>query len=211
MKIEWNLPNALTIMRVVLIPVIIVFLMIGTLPLLWTAFALYLISAVTDYVDGALARKLNLTSEFGAFLDPLADKILVISLFIVFVILPDTFVPWWMVLLVVIRDVAITHIRNVFKRNKIKFTTSLLAKSKTVVQMVLLAIILLYLIITRYFALNAGLPTVIAHNIWELKGIPNMELIPLIATLIATVFTYISGADYLIKYKNYLAGKNDVK
>ncbi|MEX0860919.1 MAG: CDP-alcohol phosphatidyltransferase family protein, partial [Cucumibacter sp.] len=79
-----SLPNILTICRIAAIPAIVVLVVLGSTAALWIALALYIAAAVTDYIDGALARRMNLSSNLGRMLDPIADKMLVGALIVTF-------------------------------------------------------------------------------------------------------------------------------
>ena len=106
-----NLPNKLTIFRVILIPFFIVFLLVPDMPFLpstewgeWIALAIFVIASLTDMLDGKIARKYNLITDFGKFMDPLADKLLVCSALIALIELGR--IPAWMVIV----DIPVLHI-----------------------------------------------------------------------------------------------------
>ena len=103
-----NLPNKLTIFRVILIPFFIVFLLVPDMPFLpstewgeWIALAIFVIASLTDMLDGKIARKYNLITDFGKFMDPLADKLLVCSALIALIELGR--IPAWMVIVIIAR------------------------------------------------------------------------------------------------------------
>ena len=104
------LPNQLTVLRIILTPVFLVLFLSGDPLLIQISLAVYLIAAITDWYDGWLARKFNYITEWGKFLDPLADKILTSGAFFAFVYLDV--LELWMVLVIVIRDFAITGLRG---------------------------------------------------------------------------------------------------
>ncbi|MCB1175413.1 MAG: CDP-diacylglycerol--glycerol-3-phosphate 3-phosphatidyltransferase, partial [Leptospiraceae bacterium] len=140
MKLEWNLPNILTMLRVVSVPFFI-YLLLQSDPLSrWIAFGLFALASLTDLVDGYLARKYRLETELGKFLDPLADKLLVLGSFITFLALSSQ-VQLWMVLCIIGRDFLITSMRFLAVRKGASLRTSMFGKVKTVFQM--LAIILI--------------------------------------------------------------------
>ena len=128
-------PNLLTISRVLLIPFFLYFMITGNSI---TAIIIFSIASLTDFLDGYLARKFNLTSNFGIFFDPLADKLLTTSAFIGFMFL-DLFnfqITWLMVAIILFRDVIITLLRIIMESNGISMITSKLGKLKTFLQMV---------------------------------------------------------------------------
>ena len=103
-----NLANKFTMFRVLLVPVFVVFLAINSF---WTniiALIIFIIASITDYFDGIIARKYNLVTTFGIFLDPLADKLLVTSAFISFVGEYSLNIPAWMVICIIAREFIIT-------------------------------------------------------------------------------------------------------
>lgn len=217
MKFEWNIPNALGIFRVVLIPFNL-YLAAQMTPraLLW-ALILYIIGALTDTFDGIIARKLHQVTEFGKFFDPLADKFLVLSFFVLFALMDPLRIPMWMVALIALRDLIITLMRTQFNKRDLKFTTSVLAKSKTAVQMVLLGVILLYLLLTYHFGKTMNL-TFDEHSasmsfelIWRTKlgrvGGKRILNLPLILTTLVTIYTYVSAVSYFKDYKEKLLKK----
>lgn len=135
---QWNIPNILTSARIILIP----FLMISFLALPdpwdnWISFGIFWVASITDWFDGYLARKLNQSSQFGAFLDPVADKLMVaVALICILVQSPNAYfaIP---VAIIIGREITISALREwmagLGKRNKV--AVSILGKLKTVVQM----------------------------------------------------------------------------
>ena len=144
-----QIPNLLTVLRLVLIPFFLFFLVQDDLNDRLIAFAIFSFSSFTDFLDGYLARKLSAESEFGRILDPLADKALVISALSAFIYL-DNQIPLWMIFTIVARDILITLIRVLGKTKKIPVQTSRLAKAKTAFQMVSIFIILLVFSVRSY-------------------------------------------------------------
>lgn len=130
------LPNQLTVLRIILTPVFFVLFLSGVPWMIQLSLLVFLIAAITDWYDGWLARKFNYITEWGKFLDPLADKILTSTAFIAFVII--NVLPLWMVLLIIIRDLVITLLRVGADYKKMSFSTSYTAKWKTFSQMVFL-------------------------------------------------------------------------
>ncbi|MCX7999079.1 MAG: CDP-diacylglycerol--glycerol-3-phosphate 3-phosphatidyltransferase [Leptospiraceae bacterium] len=143
-----NLPNFLTGLRIVLVPFFITFLFQEPLYYKIIAFCIFLFASLTDLVDGYLARKWNQETEFGKFLDPLADKVLVLGAFITFITLNEQ-VEVWMVFLIVLRDMLITTLRYIAIQNNQSIRTTKMAKLKTFFQMVAIIILLsLFIVIT---------------------------------------------------------------
>ena len=166
-------PTCLTITRMLLS---IVFMVFATLPDTWgkiTALVIFIVAAITDKIDGNWARKRKLVTDFGAFLDPLADKMLVNLAFLVLTYLGV--VPLWVFAIILIRDFAVDGMRMMAARDGITIAASFYGKLKTTVQMTALIILLLNLIVNN-----------------DIIGV--LGNIALYAALILTVF---SGIKYL--------------
>jgi CDP-diacylglycerol--glycerol-3-phosphate 3-phosphatidyltransferase len=204
MKFVPTIPNFLTIFRVVLIPLIIYFLMMNSLICIFFALVLFGISALTDTFDGILARKLNQLSEFGEYFDPLADKFLIWSLFVYFSLNYELMIPFWLVIFIVLRDIAVTVLRSYSKKMKIKFRTSYVAKAKTAVQMIVALLIMVYILATFLVKSWNGFSLISYIQIWQ-KAFPSyyqgIIYLPLILTICTVIFTMYTGFDYFIAYK----------
>ncbi len=136
-----TIPNQLTVTRIILTPLFAILFISNDLTLNRISLFVFLIAALTDWYDGWLARKFNYISELGKFLDPLADKILTSTAFFCFVYID--LLNFWMVLIIVIRDILITLLRIYGQSKKHSFSTSYLAKVKTFVQMTFLYYLLI--------------------------------------------------------------------
>lgn len=138
-----NLPNILSSIRMVLAPIFL-FMYVQD-ELIWRSLsiAVFAAAAVTDYFDGKIARYYQLESEFGVFIDPLADKFLTFAGFLCLPFLDASQFPWWAVAAIVIRDVLVTALRLYAGRKKIPMKTRFTAKAKTMVQMIFLYIVIL--------------------------------------------------------------------
>ncbi len=137
-----NLPNKLTLLRFVLTAIMVVIM--GLRPpgwWHWCGLGLFLIASLTDFLDGYLARKLDLRTDFGALMDPLADKVLVCAAFILFVELGS--VASWMVIVIVTRELLVTGLRVLAASRQITLAADSGGKLKTVLQIA--AVILLFL------------------------------------------------------------------
>ena len=182
-----NLPNQLSILRIVLTPVYVFMLFFENPWVKAASFLVFAIAAMTDYYDGYAARKYGIITMWGQFLDPLADKILVSSGLIAFSALG--FIPSWMVLVIVIRDFIITILRSyaVMKGDPIK--TNYFAKIKTTGQMFMIVSIYLFHLFTWYKEPEHFGPIsklVFAYNI-------------IVALMfVITIITIISGIIYII-------------
>ena len=104
----FNLPNQLTLLRLLMTPVLLVLLSVDTLPTYAAGYALFIAATLTDYYDGKIARERNLITNFGKLMDPLADKILISTVFIMMVCMPDLIVPRWTVVVIIAREFLVT-------------------------------------------------------------------------------------------------------
>ena len=167
-----NLPNKLTIARVIMIPFFLVFLMTDFFEAArYVALAIFIIASLTDMLDGKIARKYNLVTNFGKFMDPLADKLLVCSALICLIQLGQ--LPAWVVIIIISREFIISGFRLVAADNGIVIAASYWGKFKTTFQMI--AVILM------------------------IFNIPALATVTMIMLVIAVVLTVISLVDYVAK------------
>ena len=175
-----NLPNKLTILRVILIPFFVAALLWDggqNQTLRYVSAAIFIVASLTDMLDGKIARKYNLVTNFGKFMDPLADKLLVCSALICLIELGQ--LPSWMVIMIISREFIISGFRLVASDNGVVIAASYWGKFKTTFQM--LMIILLILDLGEAFA-----------------------LVETIVVWIALILTVVSLADYLLKNKEVM-------
>ncbi|MCR4929610.1 MAG: CDP-diacylglycerol--glycerol-3-phosphate 3-phosphatidyltransferase [Lachnospiraceae bacterium] len=136
-----NLPNRLTVLRIIAIPFFIFFLMTNFVPFSkWIAFGLFIIASLTDFLDGYIARKYNLVSDFGKFADPLADKLLVCSALIC--LLAADKINFLIVLVIISRDFIISGFRLVAASKGVVIAADMSGKVKTALQMVMILMII---------------------------------------------------------------------
>ena len=180
-----NIPNALTVFRILLTPFFI-YLLFNNFPYSnLYALIIFIVASLTDAYDGYYARKYNIETEIGNFLDPLADKILVSSAFISFYLLE--IIDIWMVLIILLRDMFITLLRIVMKRNGYSLKTSRIAKSKTAIQLALIIFTLIFLSIST---INLSGFSVASNFISKYNIVYN-------ATFMVSFFTLYTGLRYL--------------
>lgn len=170
-----NLPNKLTILRVLLVPVFVVFLMCDITGFdKWIALSVFIIASLTDLLDGYIARKNNLITNFGKFMDPLADKLLVCSAIICFIELDK--MPTWMVLIIIAREFIISGFRLVASDNGVVIAAGIFGKYKTAVSMVMICLVIadidndVYRIITWIFIWAALILTIVSLIDYILKN-----------------------------------------
>jgi len=137
-----NLPNKLTILRIVLVPVLVAVLLSGCFGenSKWVALAIFIVASLTDLLDGKIARKYNLVTNFGKFMDPLADKMLVCSALICLVELDRIYS--WMVIIIVVRDFVISGFRLVAAESGRVIAANYWGKFKTASQMVMICLLI---------------------------------------------------------------------
>ena len=151
--IKNNIPNILTSIRILLVPVFLFYLLIEQNYLI--AFIVFAIASITDWADGYFARKFNIVTNFGIFFDPLADKLLVLSAFFSFLyvdsLINSKSIHIWMIAIILLRDISITLLRFIVHSSNYVLVTTKIAKLKTVFQLVTIKFILICLIFSNYF------------------------------------------------------------
>lgn len=179
-----NLPNKLTIFRVVLIPVMVVFLLAQLLPGgaiiagydKWIALALFCLASFTDFLDGHIARSRNLITNFGKLMDPLADKLLVSAAMISLVALSR--LQAWIVIVIIAREFAISGVRQLAAEKGRVIAASYWGKFKTVSQMAMIILLI--------------------------ADIPALRTLAVIMQYVALILTVVSLADYLYKNRDVI-------
>lgn len=175
-----NLPNKLTLFRVVLIPFFVFFLLApffegyGN----YIAVAIFIVASLTDFLDGKIARKYNLVTNFGKFMDPLADKLLVCSAMICLISTGQ--LPAWIVIIIISREFIISGFRLIASDNGVVIAASYWGKFKTTFQMLMVIVLILN----------------IKHPVFEVIGT--------VLIYVSLALTIISLIDYIIKNKDVL-------
>jgi CDP-diacylglycerol--glycerol-3-phosphate 3-phosphatidyltransferase len=185
-----TIPNQLTILRILLIPFFLFYFIQDEMPQKLTGTIIFFIAAATDWYDGYIARRLNVITRWGQFMDPLADKLLISSALLAFAWLQ--FLQWWMVIAIVSRDLLITFLRMFALHTGKSIVTRIWAKWKTFLQMVAISIFLIYL----------NFPSVSIHHLTSLP--PAYTFWSTLMFLFVTLFTLYTGMQYLIENKNHL-------
>ncbi|HNU91006.1 MAG TPA: CDP-diacylglycerol--glycerol-3-phosphate 3-phosphatidyltransferase [Spirochaetota bacterium] len=197
-----EVPNLLSLLRIVLIPVFLYFIFIPTMEHRLWALVIFIIASVTDFLDGWSARKLHQESDLGRFLDPLADKVLVIGALTAFLIL-DPFIPLWMIVIIVGRDVLITLMRYLAIRKGAALVTSGFGKVKTAFQMISIMVIIMVFVFRRAgvsrYATDEFIKIVRVYEIMT-SSIPDKWLIigPYCLMFVVTLLTALSGIRYMM-------------
>lgn len=174
-----NLPNKLTVLRVLMIPFFVVFMLMNIVPGMdkWIALAIFVVASLTDLLDGKIARKYNLVTNFGKFMDPFADKLLVSSAMICLVEMGR--LPAWIVIIIISREFIISGFRLVASDSGIVIAASYWGKFKTVFQMVMIIVMIM----------DLG---------------PSFAMLETILIYVALILTVVSLIDYVAKNKEVL-------
>jgi len=142
-----NLANKITLLRIALVPVVVLFLLVDFTYSNFVAAIIFILAASTDTMDGYYARKLNAVTKFGKFVDPLADKLLVIATLIVLVEIGK--IPSWVAIVIISREVIITGFRALAASDGVIIAAGFWGKAKTIVQIVAISAVILDNIIFR--------------------------------------------------------------
>ena len=175
-----NTPNKLTIARMILVPFFVLFILTG-----WggdanryICLAIFVVASITDWFDGHLARKNNLVTNFGKFMDPLADKLLVCSALICMIELDR--LPAWFVIIIIAREFIISGFRLVASDNGVVIAASYWGKFKTTFQMLMVIVLILDI------------------------QMPFFQILGTVLTYVALILTVVSLIDYIVKNKDVL-------
>lgn len=187
-----NLANKLTLLRIFLVPVFLIFFLVegidyGTI----VATIVFIVASITDQLDGHIARSRNQITTFGKFMDPLADKLLVTAVFVCLVQIG--MIPAWAVIIILSREFAVSGLRSIAASNGLVIAASWWGKIKTVIQM--LAILL--------FLLTVNIMTIGNTNLL-VNFFPGFLVASNIVFYICVVITIISGIDYFIKNRKVI-------
>lgn len=182
-----KVPNILSSFRLILAPIFLILFIQDQFFWRGLSLVIFVIAAATDVIDGYIARRFNAESDFGIFLDPLADKFLTFAGFVCLPFLDPNQFPWWAVVLIVIRDITITSLRVFANRKGITMKTRVTAKAKTALQM-------LYL----YVALFFGLLMLIKGRIGEIVYTILQSDVFYWGMMVVVAVTLYSGIEYLV-------------
>ena len=176
-----NVPNTLTVLRVIMIPFFVLF-MLGDITSVdkYIALGIFIAASLTDTLDGYLARKNNQVTNFGKFMDPLADKLLVCAAMICLMDLDR--LPSWIVIIIISREFIISGFRLIAADNGIVIAASWWGKAKTISQMIMIILLI--------------------------ADIPALSVLNTVLIWVALILTVVSLIDYLVKNKNVLSMQN---
>lgn len=195
-----NLPNKLTLSRVIMVPFFVVFILLVPKFLFfkWIALAIFIIASLTDLLDGKIARKYNLVTNFGKFMDPLADKLLVCSALIAMSSLGV--IPAWITIVIIAREFIISGFRLIAAEKGVVIAASMWGKWKTTFQMVMLCVQMV--VMDQYASVNGNIAANALYVVTPLYQV--LMMIGSITMYIALILTVVSLIDYLLKNKDVL-------
>ncbi len=201
-----NLPNKLSLLRIILIPITLLFMLpisiYGFEPASWNSFVatngmliaaiIFIIASLTDMADGKIARKYNLITDLGKFLDSLADKMLVIGVLIAFVELGRVS-SWWL-LIIVVREFMVSGIRMLAAEKGVVMAAKMIGKIKTTTQMIAIIYLMFEPSILR-----------VTGSVYDYANYPTnvVTIIGDVLLIICVIMTIVSGLDYLLKNLDY--------
>ena len=188
-----TLPNQLTVLRIILTPIFAFALFKQGFNWKFIAVLIFIVASLTDFYDGIIARKYGYVSQWGKFLDPLADKILVSTAMVSLAMLG--YIQMWMVIVIIFRDVVITILRSYAMFRKQSIRTMKIAKWKTAVQDAVVYFVLLFMLVEEHF-LTAGTDAPLVNFIRNFQFIE-------IFMWIATILTVFTGVKYLVDNKEH--------
>lgn len=192
-----NLPNKLTVLRVIMIPLVMVFYMVNAIPYgKIISLVLFIIAALTDFLDGYLARKNNQVTDFGKFLDPIADKLLVAS--VLFMIAIDGTIPnpWGVIVVTIIisRELIVDAFRLIACTKGIVLAADIWGKAKTMVQCWTMPLCILLAFFEQCTKVGGA-------------GLLTFQIVCYVLVGLSTLLTVISGVNYFVKNKQVISTK----
>jgi CDP-diacylglycerol--glycerol-3-phosphate 3-phosphatidyltransferase len=178
----WNLPNALTLLRIFLVPFLVVVLLTKFSAREFVGLGIFLVAAITDFFDGWIARRRNQTTRMGALLDPIADKLLMSAAFISLVEMDPHHVPAWMVVIIIGREFAVSGLRSIAAQQGVTIAASSLGKGKMVSQVIAISLLIL------------------GYELGQFRVVGKVALWAVV------LFALASGVDYFVKFARAVLG-----
>lgn len=192
-----NLANKLTLIRIVFVPLFLIFMIFNDIPYgTFIATVIFVLASITDKLDGYIARSRNQITDFGKFMDPLADKLLVTTALIALVGIGV--IPSWTVVIIIAREFAVSGLRSIAAASGKVIAASWWGKIKTVIQMIAIILLLLNVSIDE---------SVYFTNIVDSNSILNFTFnsLPILVLYLAVIVTVISGIDYFMKNRKIIS------
>jgi CDP-diacylglycerol--glycerol-3-phosphate 3-phosphatidyltransferase len=191
-----NLPNKLTLFRIILVPVFLLLMSVSAIPYnVSLATVVFIIAAYTDHLDGKIARRDNLITNFGKFMDPLADKLLVTSALIALV--EHNLIGAWVAVVIIAREFAVSGLRTIAANEGVVIAASIWGKVKTTTQIIAIVSLLIKLISTK--------ETYLINLFQKLPFLESFfSIFPPVVMYVAVFFTIMSGVDYFKNGWSYI-------
>ena len=178
------IPNILSFFRILLAPLFVIFMFKNLFLYKMLSFIIFFIGSISDFLDGYIARRFNFKSDFGKYLDPFADKILIVTALLTLNLFYPMIVAAWMIFVIIFRDIVVTIFRFILMKKNIIMKTSKYAKAKTLILIILVHIIL----ILHLFNLSSLI--FLSNSIYFLM-------------LFSTIYTLLTGFHYMKINSNY--------
>jgi CDP-diacylglycerol---glycerol-3-phosphate 3-phosphatidyltransferase len=147
-----NLPNRLTLARVIMVPVFVAFMAVENPVCYAIAYVIFVVASITDYYDGKIARERNLVTNFGKLVDPVADKVLIAAAYIMLIPMPDLRVPAWGIIIIIAREFLVTGARSLAASEGNVVAANMWGKTKAVMQMVYIFVFIPLVILKHVLA-----------------------------------------------------------
>ncbi len=204
---KMNLPNKLTVLRIIMVPFFVGFILFSpkVFWFKWIALGLFIIASLTDMLDGKIARKYNLITNFGKFMDPLADKLLVCSALICLTDL--NVIPSWITIVIIAREFIISGFRLIAAEKGVVIAAGKSGKWKTAVTMVMICFMLCIVNTHGFLSSAAAFEPTSMGGIYPAYWV--IYAIGYILMIIALVLTVVSLIDYLVKNKDVMKDEVD--
>lgn len=202
-----NIPNTITVIRLCLVPVFLFFMTMEGLAYSVLALAVFLIASFSDLIDGMLARKWNLETEFGKLMDPIADKVLICSALLVFLKIEYLFIPVWVIVIIIAREFLITGFRIYALGGGQVIASEKAGKLKTTSQVSAIILTLLVVITKNYAEVYLSWNPFDVETQRQLLFWWCVSYTPFILLLISAVLSVFSGVTFIINNRNIFYGK----
>lgn len=208
-----NLANKLTLLRLILVPVFITFTIIDNVWMRLFALLIFIAASLTDLYDGYFARKYGVVTDFGKFMDPLADKFLISAAFISFVSMRELNIPPWMVVLIIGREFLITGLRSLAATKGEIISADRAGKFKTSSQVTAIITILVILcinsILSHFYQIHSA--DLLQKSSWTYLIAILLVWSPYWLVFVTTILTLISGLSYLYKNRHIFSEEIGIK
>lgn len=189
-----NLPNKLTVSRCLMAIVFVAFMSFENVVAYLSGLVMFIIAAITDYYDGKIARERNLITNFGKLLDPVADKVLMVSAFVMLMQVPELHIPGWTIVVILAREFLVTGARSLAAVEGSVIAASVYGKRKTIFQMTYVITFLSLVIVLRLVALAPPLAALLPGGLALYRDA--LAPLSLVAIVVIAIYTLYSGVQF---------------